>query len=277
MITKYNHKCLTDLQIAALNSTEGWSWTQKQHTKTIIQEKEHTPQNTIIKVKRRRPVIKPKEHTDAEKKALRREQVKNQMTEYHKRFKRMKHENFAKHMRENPQEWEEYHKVADEHDERDAEDQKPINVIISKFLRRYKNRPQYRGIDLGCGQDRLRHTECVDKLSWEAVDVVAANDTVTVADMGALPYGDETFDFGTMSRSLWAENREKVLADAYRVLKLGGRLFICEAWGKWHKEDGLRLTDLVEQAGFVVKQILGDGQEEGGEYGCWFYLECVKE
>lgn len=283
---KYKQGKLSESHIKSLEKLEWWLWEVpliRNEKGQLVSGISNTvspvipPQNTIVKVKRQRLVIKPKDQIDAEKKAQHREQVKNQMTEYHKRFKHMKHENFAKHMQENPQEWHDYHAIADEHDDRDREDQKPNNVIISKFLSRYKNRPSYRAIDLGCGQDRLRRSEGVDKICWESVDVVAANDSVTIADMGTLPYEDEEFDVAVMNRSLWATDREKVLGDAYRVLKFGGRLFVCEAWGKWHKEDGMRLPALVEKSGFVVKQMLGDGQEEGGEFGCWFYLECVKE
>lgn len=48
---------------------------------------------------------------------------------------------------------------------------------------------------------------------WTLVDVVAADDGVTAADLGSLPYRDREFEAIVLSRALWATDRDDVLRE----------------------------------------------------------------
>jgi ubiquinone/menaquinone biosynthesis C-methylase UbiE len=90
---------------------------------------------------------------------------------------------------------------------------------------------------------------------WTSVDVHAVDATVTVADMGALPFEEETFDIAVLGRSLWARNHMDVLREVCRILKVGGRAIVCESFQRWLSEDKTQNTLLscLSEAGFDIQ------------------------
>lgn len=174
-------------------------------------------------------------------------------------------------MQDNRTEWHEYHKVADEHDQRDPEERRPVNKIAKALANIKKGK---RAIDLGCGKNTLR--TLAPHLKWTSVDAVAADDTVTEADITALPYEDEEFHIAVLSRALWATNKEDVLKEAMRVLVDGGQLIVCESFRKWwdaEKNENM-LVKMVEDAGFVVESTFGTAPNDGNEV--FQYVICRK-
>jgi len=147
--------------------------------------------------------------------------------------------------------FEEYHAVADAYDARDPPERKPQNRIAEMLKK--NNRATYRAVDLGCGRNALRRDDRVSKMSWDSVDVVASDSTVTVADMGHLPFEDETYDIAILNRSLWARNHEEVLREVFRILKEGGRAILCESFQRWQNEAGENtLLVALKASGFTV-------------------------
>ena len=100
---------------------------------------------------------------------------------------------------------------------------------LGKFLVNWRVRtvlPYVKGrlLDIGCGTNELvRHTVGgvgVDVYPWGTVDLVVGN----TAD---LPFDDESFDTVTIIAALnHIPNRQEVLKEAHRLLRVGGRIII---------------------------------------------------
>jgi SAM-dependent methyltransferase len=162
-------------------------------------------------------------------------------------------------MRSDPAKFDEYHAVADAHDARDPPERKPQNRIADMLKK--NNRPTYSAVDLGCGRNALRSDERVSKMSWSSVDVIAADSTVTVANIGALPFEDESYDVAVLNRSLWARNHEAVLREVWRILKEGGRAILCESFRRWQSAGENTLLTSLKATGFTVLSEYGTNAE----------------
>jgi hypothetical protein len=253
---KYKKGLLTPERIAALNATPGWTWSANEEpitpptTPDVI---EHVPP---VHAPRVRPKPKSAKETPDQKTARQR----SALEEYHKRFKSMNADTYKTKII--PADFTAYHDVADAYDTRDPPERQPLTKIAA-LLTRY-NRASYSAIDLGCGRNRLRTLDAVSKMSWTSVDVHAADDTVTVADMGALPYEEETFDFAILGRSLWARNHEDVLRETLRILKVGGSAVICESFRRWlNAENQNTLLKSLRDIGFEIQY--EEGTKESDE------------
>lgn len=241
---KNKASCMTPKRIAILESTPGWTWFVKEKAKLTVTSTE--PEITITKRKRASIVPSTEPAITIIKRKI------STLEAYHKRFKTMNASTYGDSI--TPAEFENYHKVADLHDKRDTPENQPLTKI-AKLLAKY-NKPSYTAIDLGCGQNRLRTNPFVSGMNWTSVDVHAVDDTVTVANMGDLPYDDESYDFAVLGRSLWARNHMDVLAEIFRVLKSGGRLVICESFRRWLTFDNdvasNSLLQCLTDAGFEI-------------------------
>ncbi len=108
------------------------------------------------------------------------------------------------------------------------------------------------------------------------MDVHAVDDSVTVADMGALPYEEESHDVAVCCRSLWAKNIDAVLLEIFRILKTGGRLIVSESFRRWIAPTGdgagikNTLIDALKRAGFVIEKT--DGTDVADETDDVFQL-----
>lgn len=273
---KYHKKkaCMTAERIATLNATPGWSWSADEPpvtpyipTDTIAADTpsltidastapdtiQHihaeAPAPTVRKRKAPKPATSEKsaEETPAQKVARQR----SVLEEYHKRYKSMNADTYFSTIAANPAKFAAYHDVADAYDARDPPERQPLTKIAAMLAP--LNRPSYTAIDLGCGRNRLRTLPAVNRIKWTSVDVHAADESVTVADMGALPYEEETYDIAVLSRSLWARNHEAVLSETWRILKVGGRAVICESFQRWLSADGQnKLLQCLCEIGFTV-------------------------
>ena len=193
------------------------------------------------------------------------------LEKYHQTFKRMTSTNFTRRVQEKRQEWQEYHRIADEHDARDPEERRPVHKIAKALADVKKGK---RAIDLGCGKNLLR--TLAPHLRWTSVDAVAADETVTEGDIAALPFEDEEFSIAVLSRALWATNKADVIREAMRVLVDGGQLIVCEAFRKWWdaEKNENSLVKLLEDCGCVVEKTYGATPEEGDEV--FQYIVCRK-
>lgn len=217
------------------------------------QENGQSPKENIIEPppspRTRKPIV-PKTETPPKMNKKQRELSK--LEKYHKRFKSMNANTYKSSI--TSEEFADYHVIADSYDARDPPERQPINKIAA-LMNKY-NKPSYTAIDLGCGKNRLRMHENVSRIKWISVDVHANDDTVIVADMGKLACDEESYDLAVLSRSLWALNHKDVLKEVYRILKSGGRAFICESFRRWMiNDDGNisnTLLDDLKDAGFEI-------------------------
>lgn len=245
-------ECMTPERIKILNETPGWSWSADEPPQTPYVQ----PTNELVQLptptetpRVRRP-LKTLKKLNTEQSAQHRQL--SQLEQFHQRFKTMNASTYKSSVK--AEEFTEYHQVADTYDAKDPVERQPIHKVAG-LLTKY-NKPSYKAIDLGCGKNRLRTHEAVSRMSWTSVDVHAVDETVTVADMSALPYEDETYDIAVLSRSLWARNHMDVLKEVYRILKCGGRVVVCESFRRWlNLEEEIPVNTLVEDlktAGFEV-------------------------
>ena len=241
---------ITPDRVEALNSMKEWSWSANSPPITPLIPIP-TPINEVVYpvevVPERKRVI-PTEAVSTKEAAPR---PLSPLEELHKAYKTRNADTYFSLIQANPSKFEEYHAIADTYDVRDPPERKPQNRIAEMLKK--NNRTTYRAIDLGCGRNALRRDERVTKMSWDSVDVVAADSTVIVADMGHLPFEDETYDIAVLNRSLWARNHEDVLREVWRILKEGGRAILCESFQRWQNEAGENtLLVALKTVGFTI-------------------------
>jgi superfamily II DNA or RNA helicase/ubiquinone/menaquinone biosynthesis C-methylase UbiE len=233
---------MTTERIKILEATPGWTWSDKEEPKTPYVASS-TPQPRT-----RKPIQTKEGSGSGTKRQL------SQLEEFHKRFKTMNAATYKNSISQ--EDFTEYHKVADSYDAKDPVERQPIHKI-AELLSKY-NKPTYSAIDLGCGKNRLRKLESVAKMNWTSVDVHAIDESVTLADMSALPYEDESYDFAILSRSLWARNHMDVLKETYRILKSGGRAIVCESFQRWMNEQ--KENELLQDLGkFAFEVVFQEG------------------
>jgi len=256
MNKKKNAACMTDERVAALNATPGWTWSGS--AATISAPPANTVEYLTATVSERTRHLPTAESTSV----LSHDGAPRKLSELetlHQAYKTRNADTYFDLMRSNPAKFEEYHVVADAHDARDPPERKPQNRIAEMLKK--NNRPTYSAVDLGCGRNALRSDERVSKMSWSSVDVIAADSTVTVADMGALPFEDESYDVAVLNRSLWARNHEAVLHEVYRILKEGGRAILCESFRRWQSAGENTLLASLKATGFTVLSEYGTNAE----------------
>ncbi len=249
---------LTSERIASLNATPGWTWSSD--TPPITVPSTNTIEYTTKTVPERTRQLPTTKTTVVSHESTPR--TLSELETLHQAYKIRNADTYFDLMRSDPAKFEEYHTVADAHDARDPPERKPQNRIAEMLKK--NNRTTYKAIDLGCGRNTLRRDERVSKMPWSSVDVVATDSTVTVADMGALPFEDETYDIAILNRSLWARNHDAVLREVWRILKEGGRAILCESFRRWQSSAGENtLLTSLKAVGFTVLSEYGTAVESG--------------
>jgi ubiquinone/menaquinone biosynthesis C-methylase UbiE len=133
--------------------------------------------------------------------------------------------------------------------------------------------PHLRGrlLDIGCGANQLvrrygHDGVGVDVHQWGSVDLV-------VPDTSRLPFAPEGFDVVTFLASLnHIPNRQEVLAEAHRLLKVNGRViitmippalsrvwhFLRRPWDADQRERGIKEGEVYGLTRSQVRQLLRD-------------------
>ena len=103
--------------------------------------------------------------------------------------------------------------------------------------------------DLGCGEARLARSV---PNPVHSLDLVAVNDTVTVADIAHTPLGDKSVDIVVFCLSLMGTNIRDFIFEAGRILKPGGTLKIAELESRFQGENLSieKFVQCVEKYGF---------------------------
>ncbi|XP_067884636.1 ribosomal RNA-processing protein 8-like [Heterodontus francisci] len=120
----------------------------------------------------------------------------------------------------------------------------PVNRII-QYIR---NRPSSAVVaDFGCGDCKIARSVSNKVYSF---DLVALTEHVTVCDMASVPLSVESVDIVVFCLSLMGTNLLDFLAEANRVLKLGGILKIAEVASRFG--DVRNFTNVLGSLGFKM-------------------------
>ena len=153
---------------------------------------------------------------------------------------------------------------------------------------------KYKIIDLGCGtfslaqalydifQTKTNKTQlpnvitdaltCVVVVDARTADGILAYDFAEelefiqndIADLQDI--GDDVYDIIVLSRAMWAKNYKQVLAEAWRILKQGGKIIVCEPFKRWWdtEKESNTLLQLFEEQGWDLSHSHGAELDEDG-------------
>ncbi|MGI8824542.1 MAG: hypothetical protein ACR2JC_02645 [Chloroflexota bacterium] len=163
-------------------------------------------------------------------------------------------------LQNDPSEWYLYHTLYRE--AREAWPEVPYEVFIEWL----KARPHLVVGDFGCGEALL--TASVPNMVY-SFDHVAINDGVIAVDMAQTGLPDGILDVAIFSLSLMGANVEDYLLEAYRLLRLDGRIRIAEPAGHWRHDRQHVLLRIIRNAGF---ELIGAVAERGS----FIYVDALK-
>lgn len=111
----------------------------------------------------------------------------------------------------------------------------PVDEIIKRYIN-----PKKRKIsigDFGCGDAKIAHLKGKQH-NIHSFDLVAADESVTACDIArdGVPLGDESLDMVIFSLSLMGSDVTSYIAEARRVLRVGGELIIAEVKSRFSDE-----------------------------------------
>ena len=124
-------------------------------------------------------------------------------------------------------------------------------VPAKQIIKYYKNRPSRVIGDFGCGKAHL-YNELSNKHQIYSFDHVAVNEHVTACDFSHTPLDPETLDSAVFSLSFMGSNITDYVKEAFRVMKVDGRIHIIEATSRFKNLDNFINT--LEKMGFEMVQ-----------------------
>jgi hypothetical protein len=146
----------------------------------------------------------------------------------------------------NPEEWAQYHTLY-------QESRKTWTIIpYEEMIRWCQQRSAYVIGDFGCGEAKLAEAVS-DRHTVYSFDHIAINNNVVACDMAHVPLNDEELDVAIFSLSLMGSNFTDYLREAYRTLKLDGKLHIIEATSRFRNIAQFQID--LEALGFDVVRV----------------------
>ena len=124
-------------------------------------------------------------------------------------------------------------------------------VPAKQIIKYYKNRPSRVIGDFGCGKAHL-YNELSNKHQIYSFDHVAVNEHVTACDFSHTPLDPETLDSAVFSLSFMGSNITDYVKEAFRVMKVDGRIHIIEATSRFKNLDNF--LNSLEKMGFEMVQ-----------------------
>ena len=217
-------------------------------------------------------VIIPKK-SSLEIKAERQQRAKSEISVLHQKYKTLTSQNLNTLFKENPEKWDEYHKISKDNEESFPEDEIPRNKMI-KYLENIPGKKQKVIADLGCGFAEInQHFVNNPRFTFHNLDHHSSGELVVERDIKDTGLDDYDIDVVILSLAMWGSNCEDYLKEAHRILDTGGILLIAEPYKRWNKEIDEadkpinRLVNLLGENDFSIKKI----EEEK-----FMFIVCVK-
>ena len=231
-------------------------------TESMQESIEEEPLEIIPKKKKSTKLTKPKKMDATESPDQKRQRVKTEISELHKRYKSLRSENLHQEFNQEPQKWYRYHSIAEENEKSFPEEEIPRNRIIQK-LNEIKIKRTKKVVDMGCGKAQISNYFKDDpRFHFMNYDHISCNDSVTMCDISRLPLEDDSVEICILSLAMWGSNCEEYIQEAYRVLESGGKLYIIEPTKRWSEKDeqdniiegkeATKLTNLLEKNNFQI-------------------------
>ena len=108
----------------------------------------------------------------------------------------------------------------------------PLDLIIQDLTKLPKGRVVS---DFGCGEARLART-LRDRHTIHSFDLVAGNELITACDIANVPLEDTSVDVAIFCLALMGPNYVDFLTEAWRVLRVGGKVKIAEVESRFIKD-----------------------------------------
>ena len=194
---------------------------------------------------------------------IRRQRINSDLMEFYRRTKITRSDTMHKEFLSDPKSWFHYHALRNENI-KDWEEI-PFEYIATKIR---DNRDVV--VDFGCGENKFKN--CIPENKVWSFDHVAIDEDVTACDMKDVSQWlvGESVDVAVFSLALWGVNYPDYIAEAFRVLRFKGMIYIAEPISKYATpEEEQELIDLISNAGF---KIVG-GLEKRGQF---VYISGIK-
>jgi len=238
-----------------------------------------------------------------------RKKVQSKISELHKTYKTLHSDSYMRKMKKNSNLFKEYHTLSKKLDLCDDPDDRVPNVIAGMIKTMFKNilgLKKYKIADLGCGTYSLAQAlydkfqtrwnkkqlpeiianslTCIDVVDAREEEILSCdfssdlnfvqNDIADLQDID-----DDVCDIVVLSRAMWAKNYGDVLDEAWRILKQGGKIIVCEPFKRWwdEKTSTNRLCKLFEKKGWYLTNSVGLELDEDGYHSIFFYAIFTKD
>jgi superfamily II DNA or RNA helicase len=211
--------------------------------------------------------IKPKSKKETTEQ--KRERTKSEISILHQKYKTMNSQTLHKHFEDNPDDWENYHKISEENEETFPDEEIPYKKVI-EYLENIPGKKTKDVADLGCGKARVcEHFSESKRFNFTNMDHVSCNDLVVKQDIKDTGLDDYSMDIVVLSLAMWGSNCKDYITEANRILDENGVLLIIEATKRWTDEETRenKLVKLLEDNNFTIKNI----NEEK-----FMFIECIK-
>lgn len=187
----------------------------------------------------------------------RKEKIKSELSELHKKYKTMNSKNLHNEFNNNQKIWFEYHRIAEDNEKSFPDDEIPRNLII-KELDAIKTKRKKIVVDMGCGKADISKRFKDDKrFQFINFDHIACDETVIARDISNTELDSNSFDVAILSLAMWGSNCKDYIKEAYRILESGGWLYIIEPTKRWSEKEGM--YSIIEGSeGIHLKNLLKD-------------------
>ena len=120
---------------------------------------------------------------------------------------------------------------------------------------------------MGCGKaDIYHHFQSRNDARFRFLNYDHAKTSeelgVTIQDISRVPLCDSSVEIVILCLAMWGSKKKEYVAEAYRILETGGRLYLVEPTKRWSGKDENRviipgeeakkLIRLVENTGFTI-------------------------